>query len=318
VYVDGGDKFYGVKVDGTTSYPIHASWDGSSLGSAIFAQNVGTAGDAIQAVADGTGRSAIYARGNSGVSYAVYSEANNATYAGYFDGKLRATHSAEGTYTAYVNNSSSTGTGMLAAGEGQAAHFLSGGSGAAFTGYDTGLYVRANRTGNNSQKAIYAKQASGEIAYVNYTASDGTHYLIHGDGTVGSSVFTTKGRRAIVTPHSPEAWIDDYGSGEIVKGKGHVDLDPLYLDCVTISEQYPMKVFVQLTSPMTNQFYVKKGTTGFDVIVTGEGAESVSATFDWRVVAKWKGYEHIRFVKAEEPEKEEVLQVEATEQSVGE
>ena len=63
-----------------------------------------------------------------------------------------------------------------------------------------------------------------------------------------------------------------------------------------------MKVFVQLTSPVTNQFYVKKGTGGFDVIVMGEGAETVDGTFDYRVVAARKNQEKMRFADAEAPE----------------
>jgi hypothetical protein len=57
-----------------------------------------------------------------------------------------------------------------------------------------------------------------------------------------------------------------------------------------------------LTSSVTNQFYVKKGATGFDVIVTCEGAETVDATFDYRVIAARKNHEKMRFVEAESPE----------------
>jgi hypothetical protein len=113
---------------------------------------------------------------------------------------------------------------------------------------------------------------------------------------------TTKGYKVLTTPESPEAWIEDYGSGEIKGGTCHVDLDPLLLDCVTIDEANPMKVFVQLTSPVTNQFYVKKGPAGFDVIVTGEGAETVEGTFDYRVVAARKNQAKIRFADGESPE----------------
>ncbi len=319
VYVDGSGMYYGVKVEGATSYPIHATWDGSSLGSAIYAMNVGTGGDAIQAVANGTGRSAIYAWGSSGVDYAIRADADGADYAGYFEGKVKATH--DGTSFSVplrVENTNSAGTGLIVTGQGQGGYNITGGCGAAITGYDVGLGVRANRTGNNGQCAIYTYVGTSDYAYVNYTSSGGTHYKIYGDGTVASIMKTRAGRRTLMASESPEAWIDDYGSGEIVNGKAHIDLDPLYLDCVTINEKHPMKVFVQLTSPMSNQFYVKKGTTGFDVIVTGEGAESVSATFDYRVVAKWKGYEHVRFEVAEEPAKAMMAPIEPTEEQIGE
>jgi hypothetical protein len=113
---------------------------------------------------------------------------------------------------------------------------------------------------------------------------------------------TSKGQRILTSPQSPEAWIEDYGSAEIKEGFCHVDLDPLYTDCVTIDDANPVKVFVQMTSPVINQHYVKKGTTGFDLIVVGEGADQVNGTFDYRVVAARKDHEKIRFAEAQSPE----------------
>ncbi len=322
IYVNPNGKSKGIKVEdgaGTSAYSIYSSWAGSSAGAAILAKNNGSGGDAIQALADGSGRSAIYARGSSGIDYAIYANDNGATYAGYFGGRLKVYHSGSDiNFAIHAENTNATGTALFAAGEGQVGYYLTGGEGAAITGYDIGLYVRANRTGNNGQAAIYTYIGTGQSVRVNYMSSGGTHYKINGDGTVASVMETRRGRRTLIAPESPEAWIDDYGSGEIVGGRSHIELDPTYLDCVTISEKYPMKVFVQLTSPMTSQFYVEKGTTGFDVIVTGEGAESVNATFDWRVVAKWKNYEHVRFELAEESEKETMLPVEASQESIGE
>jgi hypothetical protein len=112
---------------------------------------------------------------------------------------------------------------------------------------------------------------------------------------------TKAGKKTLVCPESPEAWIEDYGSGKIASGRCHVDLDPLFLDCVTVSENHPLKVLVTLTSPIANQFYVKKDLTGFDLIVVGEGAEKVDGTFDYKVAGKWKDNESLRFADYEEP-----------------
>jgi hypothetical protein len=118
---------------------------------------------------------------------------------------------------------------------------------------------------------------------------------------------TSQGEVALVCPESPEAWIEDYGDGEIINGQCRIDLDQRFLDCVTVNEQHPLKVFIQLTSSLTQQFYVEKGTTGFDVIVTGENAQTASATFDFRVVGKWRNYEDMRFEPATQPP--EVIEV---------
>ena len=69
----------------------------------------------------------------------------------------------------------------------------------------------------------------------------------------------------------------------------------MYLDCVTVNDDHPLKVFVQPTSEAVQQFYVEKGKTGFDVVFVGDGADKVNATFDYKVVGKWKGNEDFRF-----------------------
>ncbi len=73
-----------------------------------------------------------------------------------------------------------------------------------------------------------------------------------------------------------------------------------------------------MTSPVTNQCYVEKGTTGFDVIVVGEGAGAVNATFDFRVVAARRDHEKVRFAAAESPEEVQMMTVEARPEQIGE
>jgi len=73
--------------------------------------------------------------------------------------------------------------------------------------------------------------------------------------------------------------------------KAHIELEPLFLETVTISDLYPMEVFVQ-------QREDRKGTcvitcdTGFDVIELQGGRSK--ASFSYRVMAKRKGYEDER------------------------
>jgi hypothetical protein len=107
---------------------------------------------------------------------------------------------------------------------------------------------------------------------------------------------------SLICPESPEAWIEDFGTGELKAGFCHIDLDPLFLECVTVNGENPIKVFVQLTSYLDGQFYVEKGQAGFDVIVISDNPEEADATFDYRVVGKWKGWEGVRFEQADPPE----------------
>lgn len=205
------------------------------------------------------------------------------------------------TWLTKCENTSSTGTGLMASGDGTTPYYLGGGCGLAATGDYTGIYARANHLGNSGQEAIYCNlEQSSQTAYVCHRNTLGIQYKILGDGIASTIMSTGKGDVALACPESPEAWIEDFGSGSVTAGKGHIDLDPMYLECVTVNDDHPLKVFVQLTSPAAQQFYVDKGKTGFDVVFVGDGADKVSATFDYKVVAKWKGNEDFRFEPVQE------------------
>ncbi|MFH1312455.1 MAG: hypothetical protein ABIJ00_04435 [Candidatus Eisenbacteria bacterium] len=221
------------------------------------------------------------------------------------------TSASTGQKTGWFNNSNTTGTGLWVSGEGQGVTYYTDGQGLACAGYDIGAHIRANRADNGEQKAIHAYIGTTNYTYICYRRSGGAQYDVFGDGGVALVMPTSKGNRTLVSSVSPEPWIDDYGSGEIIDGVGHVDLDPLYLECVAVKAAHPLKVFIELTSPLVNQYYISKGTTGFDVLVAGEDAKNANATFDYRVVAKRTGRESLRFEQAEMlPEAKEMSQIE--------
>jgi hypothetical protein len=59
-----------------------------------------------------------------------------------------------------------------------------------------------------------------------------------------------------------------------------------------------MRVFIEMNSE-TNGVYVVKNATGFDVIENAGGTSN--GNFDYRIVAKRKGYEGVRMELAEPP-----------------
>jgi hypothetical protein len=202
-------------------------------------------------------------------------------------------------HLALFKNAHSLGVGLQAVGGGAASQvWPAAGAGLAATGYEYGIYSRSDQLGNNMQASIWAAGGYGSV-FINYRSSGGTHYKITGPGIVSTTMVTSAGEVRLAAPESPEPWIDDYGSGEIVDGTCHIDLDPIYLDCVTANEQHPLKVFIEFTSPLPHHYYISKGLTGFDLIVIGEGTETADATFDYRVVGKWKGHEDFRFETAD-------------------
>ena len=121
-------------------------------------------------------------------------------------------------------------------------------------------------------------------------------YAILSTGVKSTVMPTSNGHRVLICPESPEAWFEDFGEGQLINGRAHIELDPLFLETVTINNQYPMKVFVQLNEDC-NGVFVKRGDTGFDVIELQKGQSN--AHFTYRVVAKRKGFEDKRLELSE-------------------
>ncbi len=168
-----------------------------------------------------------------------------------------ATANSGNNYGVYGRSSSSSGTGVY-------------GWAALTTGVTYGVYGQA------SSPSGYGVYYSGGLA---------------GTGTKSCVVKTSQGPTVLYCQESPECWFEDFGEGQLVSGRAHVELDPLFLETVTIDEINPMKVFVQLRDDCKGM-YVKTETRGFDIIELQGGTSS--AAFAYRVVAKRKGFEEKR------------------------
>jgi hypothetical protein len=196
----------------------------------------------------------------------------------------------------YGHNENIGGTGIIARGNDQTAAYLPEGSGLAAVGSQWGVYGLATSS-SGSRAGGNFDCSSGPYAVVAYVSSLGSQYKIQGEGSVLSVMPTTAGRVALIAPESPEAWVQDFGTGRIINGRASVDLDPTFVECATISDKYPMKVFITFTSPPPDGYYVSKGTDGFEVISTS--GENTNATFDYFVSVRWKGWEDVRFEPAD-------------------
>jgi hypothetical protein len=111
-----------------------------------------------------------------------------------------------------------------------------------------------------------------------------------GSGSKSCIVRTSKGPALLYCQESPENWFEDFGSATLNNGRAHVNLDALFLETVTITSELPMKVFLQQTSGEPVNLVVQKGLAGFDVI----GPAGTNVSFDYRVVAKRRGFEDVR------------------------
>ena len=147
------------------------------------------------------------------------------------------------------------------------------------------------------------EDSKGSFAQVS-TQIDGTSYAIYGYGNISTIIPTRKGKKVVFTPVSPEPYCEDFGQGQLINGHVHIELDPLFLDCIKTDAQHPMKVFVQLNDNC-NGVYVKTGTTGFDVYELQNGKSN--ASFTYRVVANRKDTKYLRLPEAIEPERIEQI-----------
>ena len=206
----------------------------------------------------------------------------------------------------------------------------SGDSGALFvldesdTGVDNGVYLSATDSGfgGNLQVAdqslfgmIFEAESSG-AAELKLHETDGSFALrfqgddltlydsagfatIHFDRQTGTKSAVVDagahGRRLLYAIEAPEAWFEDLGAGELQGGVARVDLDPLFLETVVVSDEHPLVVQVAPAGP-SGALWVETGTDHFVVHDAGGG----SAPFHWRVAAKRRGMEGVRLPRLEE------------------
>jgi hypothetical protein len=134
------------------------------------------------------------------------------------------------------------------------------------------------------------------------TGAAGTYGVYYSGGLGGSGskscvVKISRGPVSLYCQESPESWFEDFGEGQLLNGRVHVELDSLFLETVTIDQQNLMKVFIQLNDENCQGTAVKRGLTGFDVVELNNGASN--AHFTYRVVAKRKQFEDKRLERCE-------------------
>ena len=155
----------------------------------------------------------------------------------------------------------------------------------------------------------YADASSGDRAGGQFNANGGgagevgariggTSYKIYGTGNVSCVMSTRQGYKVLFAPECPEPYFEDFGQRELIDGRCHIELDPLFLDCIKTDATHLMKVFVQLNDNC-NGVYVKVGHTGFDVYELQNGASN--ASFTYRVVANRKDTDYLRFPQGKDP-----------------
>lgn len=195
-----------------------------------------------------------------------------------------------------------SGIGIIAVGNNQTASIFSPASGAGVVGVGAQYGVMGfatttvNTTGSSSSAANGAAASAGgyfEVdaagvpqtwAYVGVRDNTATLRKIIGPGTVNTVVNDTQGNLvALSCPESPENLFQDYGTGALVNGAAHIDLDPIFSQNIAVNSNHPLRVFVQLEGDCEGVYVTHKTQYGFDVVELNGGTSNVA--FSYTIVA---------------------------------
>jgi hypothetical protein len=117
-------------------------------------------------------------------------------------------------------------------------------------------------------------------------------------GRVKALVSVASNTRTVETysVQSPENWLEDFGSATLSGGTAHVALDPAFAETVTASADY--HVFLTPRGDSRGLYVTNVTPSGFEVRESGGGRSSLA--FDYRIVAKRRGFESQRLVDVTE------------------
>jgi len=255
----------------------------ASLGSNIFTGSQAVTGS-VSATQSGTG-SAISAANTaaSGETVGVQGMVSAATGSGVLgvNVKASATGGQHPGYTGVWGDTGETGNdGVLGTAD----------DGFAMVAYnnspsgDATLYVENFNTGSGLP-LIKAVAGNGTSCIV--VNSDGSSFC---QGT-HSTVVPVDGRQlALYTIEAPENWFEDFGSASLSGGIARVKLDPAFAATVNTGMEY--HVFLTPKGDCEGLFVTSETPAGFEVRELRHGQSNVA--FDYRIVARRKGYEGVR------------------------
>ncbi len=95
---------------------------------------------------------------------------------------------------------------------------------------------------------------------------------------------------ALYAVESPENWFEDVGSGQLSNGVATVNLEPVFAQTVNLGIDY--HVFLTPNGDSGGLYVSRKTPTSFEVRESGSGRSTLA--FDYRIVARRKGYETVR------------------------
>jgi hypothetical protein len=99
------------------------------------------------------------------------------------------------------------------------------------------------------------------------------------------------GKREVYAVESPGEWFEDFGDGRLVRGRAVIPIDPVFGETITTGHDY----HVFLTANGACSLYVERKQPDAFTVKALRGSKS--CRFDYRVIAKRKGYENVRLAE---------------------
>lgn len=113
-------------------------------------------------------------------------------------------------------------------------------------------------------------------------------------GSKNNVISLADGTKALLYANeSPDYWFEDFGTVSLKNGRAIINIDPTFAEAT--NTDVPYKVFLTANGNTRGLYVSKKTKTSFEVRESSGGRSNIS--FDYRIVAKRRGYETVRFGK---------------------
>ncbi len=264
-----------------------------------FAITGTTTGGFFQSASDG-GRGVYgWTPANTGNTYGVVGDSASSSGTGVF-GLASATTATNTGVLGYANGiyTDTAGVkGLATATSGYATFGVygrsdsSGGAGVMAYNYWYGVGLRAQSYGGDIIQGYSGDPFAPDEALRFRVDNSGNLWA---SGTKSAMVQTQNyGSRSLYAIESPEVWFEDFGTGQLVNGEATVFFDPIFAQTVSLTETYHVYL-TPLSDEAVVLFVTEKGPTSFTVRGVTLDGRPANAAFDYRIVAKRRGYENVR------------------------
>lgn len=192
-----------------------------------------------------------------------------------------------GTYS--VATDAAIGFGTVSLGNGMTAYpHIGTGAGLLANGENFGVIGYVSSSGaavTNNKWAGYFDYLPSNNAYAYIGGrTGGTDYAILSNGVKSTMVQDEEGRNRIMyCPEAPEVLFTDAGTGQLTNGKVHITIDPILARNISVTNERPLKVFIQLEGDCNGVYVTNKTASGFDVIELKGGTSNTS--FSYQLIA---------------------------------